>query len=452
MAKLFGTDGSRGIAVTDLTCELAMQTGRAAALVLAKKDGAKTKILIGKDTRVSSDALEAAVCAGICSVGADAELLGIVPTPALSYLIGVHEADGGIMISGSHNSAEYNGLKLFSAKGLKLMEEDEDEIERLVFAPSGEIKLSEPENVGRILHGEDAVREYIDHIKSVVTTDLSGLKVALDCANGCAAYTAERLFSELGAEVLVIADKPNGTNINKDCGSTHVHHLMEYVVENGCDCGLAFDGDADRCIAVDENGCLIDGDRLLAIFAEKLKSRGLLDNDTAVVTAMSGLGLRKYAAAHDIKLVSSGAGKRYVLERMLEGGYKLGGEPNGHIIFLDEAGTGDGQLTGARLLEILKNDNVKLSGLAGDMPAYPQVKLNVKIHPHYKELWKNEKSITELIEKYDKELCGEGRIMVRESGKEPIVRILIEGCDFGRINDMAVDIAQHIKESCAYKI
>ena len=452
MAKLFGTDGPRGIAVTDLTCELAMQTGRAAALVLAKKDGSKTKILVGKDTRVSSDALEAAVCAGICSVGADAELLGIVPTPALSYLTGLHEADGGIMISGSHNSAEYNGLKLFSAKGHKLMEEAEDEIERLVFSPSDEIKLSEPENVGRILHGENAVREYIDHIKSVVDSDLSGLKVAIDCANGCAAYTAEKLFSELGAEVLVMADKPNGTNINKDCGSTHVHHLMEYVVENKCDCGLAFDGDADRCIAVDEQGCMIDGDRLLAIFAENMKSKGLLDKDTAVVTAMSSLGLRKYAAAHDIKLVSSGAGTRYVLERMLECGYKLGGEPNGHIIFLDEARTGDGQLAGARLLEILKNSGGKLSGLAGDMPAYPQVKLNVKIHPHYKELWKNESSITGLIERYDNELCGEGRIMVRESGKEPIVRILVEGSDFGRINDMAVDIAQHIKESCAYNV
>lgn len=452
MAKLFGTDGPRGIAVTDLTCELAMQTGRAAALVLAKKDGSKTKILVGKDTRVSSDALEAAVCAGICSVGADAELLGIVPTPALSYLTGLHEADGGIMISGSHNSAEYNGLKLFSAKGHKLMEEAEDEIERLVFSPSDEIKLSEPENVGRILHGENAVREYIDHIKSVVDSDLSGLKVAIDCANGCAAYTAEKLFSELGAEVLVMADKPNGTNINKDCGSTHVQHLMEYVVENKCDCGLAFDGDADRCIAVDEQGCMIDGDRLLAIFAENMKSKGLLDKDTAVVTAMSSLGLRKYAAAHDIKLVSSGAGTRYVLERMLECGYKLGGEPNGHIIFLDEARTGDGQLAGARLLEILKNSGGKLSGLAGDMPAYPQVKLNVKIHPHYKELWKNESSITGLIERYDKELCGEGRIMVRESGKEPIVRILVEGSDFGRINDMAVDIAQHIKESCAYNV
>ncbi len=197
---------------------------------------------------------------------------------------------------------------------------------------------------------------------------------------------------------------------------------------------------------------MIDGDRLLAIFAENMKSKGLLDKDTAVVTAMSSLGLRKYAAAHDIKLVSSGAGTRYVLERMLECGYKLGGEPNGHIIFLDEARTGDGQLAGARLLEILKNSGEKLSGLAGDMPAYPQVKLNVKIHPHYKELWKNESSITELIERYDKELCGEGRIMVRESGKEPIVRILVEGSDFGRINDMAVDIAQHIKESCAYKV
>ena len=452
MAKLFGTDGPRGIAVTDLTCELAMQTGRAAALVLAKKDGEKTKILIGKDTRVSSDALEAAVCAGICSVGADAELVGIVPTPALSYLIGKHGADGGIMISGSHNSAEYNGLKLFSAKGQKLMEEAEEKIESLVFSSNVDIKLKSHEEVGRVIHGENAAREYIDRIKEIITTDLSGLKIAVDCANGCAAYTAEKLFSELGAEVLVLYDKPDGTNINKDCGSTHAHHLMDFVVENKCDCGLAFDGDADRCIAVDEQGCMIDGDRLIAIFAERMKSLGVLDKDTAVITVMSSLGLRKYAAAHDIKLVSSGAGTRYVLERMLEGGYKLGGEPNGHIIFLNESGTGDGQLAGARLLEILKNSGKKLSELAGEMPAHPQVKLNVKIHPHYKELWKNEKDITELIENYSKELGDEGRIMVRESGKEPIVRIVVEGGDFGRINDMAVDIAQHIKEICAYKV
>lgn len=448
MAKLFGTDGPRGIAVTDLTCELAMQTGRAAAVVLAKKDGKKAKILIGKDTRASSDALEAAVCAGVCSVGADAVLLGIVPTPALSYLIGVYGADGGIMISGSHSSAEYNGLKLFSANGCKLMEEAEEKIERLVFASSEEIKLSSPEEVGRIIHSENAVQEYIDHIRGIITDDLSGLKVAVDCANGCAAYTAERLFTELGAEVLVIADKPDGTNINKECGSTHAHQLMEYVVEKGCDCGLAFDGDADRCIAVDQQGCIIDGDRLIAIFADSMKKQGRLEKDTAVITVTSSLGLRKYAAAHDIKLAGSGAGSRYVLERMLEGGYKLGGEPNGHIIFLDESGTGDGQLAGALLLEIIKNSGLKLSELAGDMPAYPQVKLNVKISPRYKELWKNESSITELIEKYADELGGEGRILVRESGKEPIVRILVEGRDFGRINDMAVDIAQHIKESC----
>lgn len=448
MAKLFGTDGPRGIAVTDLTCELAMQTGRAAAVVLAKKDGNKTKILIGKDTRASSDALEAAVCAGVCSVGADSVLLGIVPTPALSYLIGVYGADGGIMISGSHSSAEYNGLKLFSANGCKLMEEAEEEIERLVFASSEEIKLSSPEEVGRIIHSENAVQEYIDHIRGIITADLSGIRVAVDCANGCAAYTAERLFTKLGAEVLVIADKPDGANINKKCGSTHAHQLMEYVVEKGCDCGLAFDGDADRCIAVDQQGCIIDGDRLIAIFADSMKKQGRLEKDTAVITVTSSLGLRKYAAAHDIKLAGSGAGSRYVLERMLEGGYKLGGEPNGHIIFLDESGTGDGQLAGARLLEIIKNSGLKLSELAGDMPAYPQVKLNVKISPRYKELWKNESSITELIEKYTDELGDEGRILVRESGKEPIVRILVEGRDFGRINDMAVDVAQHIKESC----
>lgn len=449
MAKLFGTDGPRGIAVTDLTCELAMQTGRAAALVLAKKDGGKTKILIGKDTRLSSDALEAAVCAGVCSVGADAELLGVVPTPALAYLIGVYGADGGIMISGSHNSAEYNGLKLFSSKGQKLMEEEEEKIEHLVLDAPEEIKLSSHESIGRIIHGDNSADEYVKHIKEITDTDLSGLKVAIDCANGCASNTAEKLFTALGAEVLVMADKPDGTNINRDCGSTHVHRLMEYVVEQGCDCGLAFDGDADRCIAVDEQGCMIDGDRLIAIFADDMKAQGRLDGDTAVITVMSCLGLRKYADSNGIKLISAGAGTRYILERMLEGCYKLGGEPNGHIIFFDECKTGDGQLAGAHLLSIMKSSGKKLSELAGDMPAYPQVKLNVKIDPQYKELWKNEKAITELIEKYQKELGDNGRIMVRESGKEPIVRIMTEGSDFGTINDMAVAIARCIKDICA---
>ena len=369
---------------------------------------------------MSSDALEAAVCAGICSVGADAELLGIVPAPAVTYLIGEREADGGIMISGSHNSAEYNGLKLFSAKGCKLMEDAEEEIERLVLTAPEEIKLRSHDQVGRILHGESAAEEYTEHIRALTGADLSGLKVALDCANGCASYTAEKLFTALGAETLVIADKPDGNNINRECGSTNVHRLMEFVVENGCDCGLAFDGDADRCIAVDEKGCIVDGDRQLAIFACCMKEKGLLRKDTVVVTAGSTLGFRRYAAEHG-------------------------------IIFLDDSGTGDGQLAGARLLGIMKEKGVSLSALAGDMRSYPQVKLNVKIHPHYKELWKNEKNITELIEKYSKELGDEGRIVVRESGKEPIVRLIIEGGDFGRINDMAVDIAQNIKDTCTFR-
>lgn len=450
MAKLFGTDGPRGIAVTDLTCELAMQTGRAAVRVLAKKGGKRPKLLIGKDTRLSSDALEAAVCAGVCSAGADAELLGTVPTPAVAHLIAAHEADGGIMISGSHNSSEFNGLKIFCGKGHKVMEEAEDEIERLVLYAPGEMIPRSNEDIGRIIHSEGtAADEYIDHIIKASAADLSGMKIALDCANGCAAFTAQKLFSALGAETCMMFDEPDGANINKDCGSTHIHHLMDYVVKNGCDCGLAFDGDADRCIAVDENGCMIDGDRQLAVFAHSMKEQGTLDNDTAVITAMSSFGLRKYAAANGIKLVSSGAGARYVLERMLEIGCKLGGEPNGHIIFHDDCGTGDGQLAGARLAGIMKKSGMKLSCLANDIPAYPQVKLNVRISTRFKEVWKNDKGITELIEKYEKELGGEGRILVRESGREPIVRIMTEGSDFGRINDMAVDIARKIKEKCA---
>ncbi len=449
MPKLFGTDGPRGIAVTDLTCELAMQTGRAAAAVLAKKGGKKAKIIVGKDTRVSSDALEAAVCAGICSVGADAELLGVVPTPAVAHLIKKHGASAGIMISGSHNSAEFNGIKIFSSSGHKLSEDEEEKIEYLVLEAPHKIKLRSHGSVGRVLHCEDALAEYIEHIKTAVGADLSGIRAALDCANGCASYTAERIFSELGADVTVIADSPDGTNINKGCGSTNIQTLMDYVTENGFDCGLAFDGDADRCIAVDETGDMIDGDKLIAIFAKYCKEQGTLEKNTAVVTSMSNHGLFKYARENDITLETSGAGDRYVLERMLEGGYKLGGEQNGHIIFLNDTPTGDGQLTGARLLKIMNDKQLKLSEIAGEMHKLPQVMLNVRIAQSSRELWKNDSVITDFIDQKADLLGDDGRIIVRESGTEPIIRVMLEGSDFVRINEMAMEIAEKIKERCA---
>lgn len=446
MPKLFGTDGSRGIAVTDLTCELAMQTGRAAAVVLAKKDGKKAKIIIGKDTRASSDALEAAVCAGVCSVGADAELLGFVPMPALAYLVKKYEASAGIMISGSHTGSDVNGIKIFSSEGRMITEDQENKIEHLVLESPQEIKPCPLEDVGRINHDETALDSYIDYIKSAVGADLSGLKIAVDCANGCASFTAERIFSELGAEVSVISASPDGKNINKNCGSSHIGELMEYVVNNGLDCGLAFDGDADRCIAVDETGDMVDGDKLMAVFMKDFKEKDRLENNTAVVTLMSNHGLFRYAAENGITLETSGG--RYILERMLESGCKLGGEHGGHIIFLDDSYTGDGQLTGARLLALMKEKSLPLSKLAGEMHKLPQVIVNVRIPKESREIWKNDLEITDFIEKQESALGEDGRIVVRESEAEPIIKIMVEGKEFVTINDMAVETATLIKRRC----
>ena len=446
MGRLFGTDGARGIAVTELTCELAMQIGRAAAIVLTKKMSRKPKIFIGKDTRISSDILESALCAGICSVGADAVTLGVVPTPAVAFLIKDKGADAGVMISASHNSVEFNGIKLFSGTGYKLSDDIEEEIERLILDAPNEITLSSHTNVGRITRYENAVSDYINHVASCIDTDLNGLKVAIDCANGSSSVTAKELFERLGAEVLMISSEPDGTNINKDCGSTHIDSLMEYVTENGCDCGLAFDGDADRCLAVDENGELIDGDKIIAICAKAYKEQGKLKNDAAVVTVMSNLGFTHFAKENGIKTITAGVGDRYVLEKMLDGGYNIGGEQSGHIIFLDHATTGDGQLSGAKLLEILVKSGKKMSELANIMYKFPQVMINVPISPKDKEVWKNDTEITGLIEKHEAELGESGRILVRESGTEPLIRVMIEGKDFKNINSMAIEIADKIKE------
>lgn len=449
MGRLFGTDGARGIAITELTCELAMQIGRAAALVLTKKANHKPTILIGKDTRISSDILEAALCSGICSVGADAVILGVVPTPAVAYLVKKMNADAGVMISASHNSVEFNGIKLFAGTGYKLSDETEEEIERLILDSPEEIKLCSHTAVGRISRCETAVSDYIEHIKETISTDLSGLRVALDCANGSASATACRLFGELGAEVLMLSCQPDGTNINKNCGSTHIENLMSFVPENSCDCGLAFDGDADRCLAVDEKGELIDGDKLIAICAKAYKEQGRLKNDAAVVTVMTNMGFSCFAKENGIKTVTAGVGDRYVLEKMLDGGYNIGGEQSGHIIFLDDATTGDGQLSGAKVLEILANSGRKMSELADVMYKFPQVMINVRITPKDKEMWKNDREITGIIERHENTLGDSGRILVRESGTEPLIRVMIEGKDFSQINAMAIEISDVIKTRCS---
>ncbi len=446
MGRLFGTDGARGIAITELTCELAMQIGRAAAMVLTKHSSHRPKILIGKDTRISSDILEAALCAGICSVGADAQILGVVPTPAVAYLVKKCGADAGVMISASHNSVEFNGIKLFSSTGYKLSDEIEEEIEALILDHPEQIALVDGTDVGSITYYADAADEYIAYVDSCIAAKPEGLRVALDCANGSASATAKTLFERLGAQVMLIHAEPDGTNINKDCGSTHIEDLMEFVVENQCDIGLAFDGDADRCLAVDETGELVDGDKLIAICAKAYKDQGKLKANAVVVTVMSNLGFTHFAKAEGLKMITANVGDRYVLEKMLDGGYNIGGEQSGHIIFLDEMTTGDGQLSGAKVLEILKASGKKMSELAGVMEKFPQVMINVKIPNHQKENWKNDSEITDLIDRKEELLGDAGRILVRESGTEPLIRVMIEGKDFTQINDMAMEISEKIRE------
>lgn len=446
MGRLFGTDGARGVAITELTCEMAMNIGRAAAIVLTKRTKHKPTIFIGKDTRISSDVLESALAAGICSVGANVQILGVVPTPAVAALVQQKKADAGVMISASHNSFEFNGIKLFSSTGYKLSDDIEEEIEELILDKPQEMKLVSNENVGRITYYRDAQTDYIRYIMKCIKGNLTGLRIALDCANGSASATAKRLFEGLGASVYVINASPNGVNINENCGSTHINSLMQFVVDKKCHAGLAFDGDADRCLAVDEKGELVDGDKLIAICAKAYKEKGKLKNDTAVVTVMSNLGFRYFAKDNNIKMLTTKVGDRYVLEKMLEGGYNLGGEQSGHIIFLDEANTGDGQLSGAKVLEILAESGMKMSELASVMEHFPQVMINVKISPRSREVWKNDSQITDLIEQYEAELGENGRILVRESGTEPLIRVMLEGRDFSQINKFAVDIADKIRE------
>ena len=445
MGRLFGTDGARGIAITELTCELAMQIGRASALELTKTTNHRPKIYIGKDTRISSSILESALIAGICSVGADAVQLGVVPTPAVAYLIRKNHADAGVMISASHNSVEYNGIKLFAGNGYKLPDDVENEIERLILDNPEEIKLVSHTDVGRVGYYPTATEDYIDYVCSTIKEDLSGINVALDCANGSSSVTARKLFTKLGANVHVINDNFDGTNINDNCGSTHMESLIEYVKSNKCDIGLAFDGDADRCLAVDENGNLIDGDKIIAICSKSYKDRGLLKGNTAVVTVMTNIGFSIFAKENGINFETTKVGDRYVLENMLEHGYSIGGEQSGHIIFLDDATTGDGELSGAKLLEILKLSGKKASELASCMESYPQVLVNVKITLEKKGLWDKNSTIMECIQKHEETLGDTGRVLVRESGTEPLIRVMLEGKNQEQITSMANDIADTIK-------
>ena len=451
MGRLFGTDGARGIAITELTCETAMQIGRAAAVVLTKHktDGGKAKIFIGKDTRISSDVLEAALVAGITSVGVDVRLLGVVPTPAVAFLVKKHCADAGVMISASHNSVEYNGIKLFAGTGFKLPDSVEEEIEELILDKPQDIQLKDGCDLGRVSILTDAAEEYISHLESTADCHFDDLTVAIDCANGSASVTAEKLFTRLGAKCRMLSNTPDGTNINLNCGSTHLDNLCRFVVENKCDLGIAFDGDADRCLAVDDSGTVVDGDKLIAVISNYMREKETLKKDTAVVTVMSNLGFHQYMKNNGINTVCTAVGDRYVLEEMLKNGYNIGGEQSGHIIFLDYATTGDGQLTAVQLLSMLVMCRKSLYRLTLGIKDYPQILHNVVITEDKKGRWDKTPAITDVIKKAEKSLGYNGRVLVRESGTEPLLRVMIEGVDDAAVNFWVNEIVSVVeKELC----
>lgn len=446
MGRLFGTDGARGVANSELTAELAMNIGRAAAMVLISDEVEHPTILIGKDTRLSGDMLEGALIAGLCSVGANVELLGVVPTPAVAYLVGKYNADAGIMISASHNPFEFNGIKIFSSDGCKLPDDLENRIEEIVLDNVVPYALAKDDNIGKVTRMEDAVEDYVDHVAKSIGCDLEGMEIALDCSNGSSSRTAEKLFTKLGAKVHMLFDNPDGININKDCGSTHINRLQNYVREHKLCCGLAFDGDADRCLAVDEKGNLVDGDYLIAICAKDMKDRGVLKKNAVVGTVMTNMGFNKFCEANGMTFVSTKVGDRYVLEAMLREGYNIGGEQSGHIIFLDYATTGDGELSGAMILSIMKRTGEKLSTLAKVMERMPQVLINVKVSAEGKLAFYTDKEVKAEIKRVTDILGDRGRILVRVSGTEPLVRVMLEGENLEEIQSLAEESAQVVRE------
>ena len=444
--RLFGTDGVRGIANEDLSCELAMQIGMAGAQVLTSEVH-NPRILVGRDTRRSGDMLAAALMAGICSVGGDVIDVGVIPTPAMAYLVRLYEADAAVMVSASHNPMEYNGVKWFNGQGFKLSDALEDEIERLIKAPAFQRPVGE--EVGHIINARRAREEYKEFLISSATTRFDGITVVLDCANGASSGIAAEVFSALGANVIPRADEPDGSNINDGCGSTHPERLQELVTESGADVGFAFDGDADRVIATDERGNIVDGDRILGMCAKVMHDAGSLHGDTLVVTVMSNIGLKQYMRNIGIHVAETAVGDRYVLECMLEGGYSLGGEQSGHVIFRDFATTGDGQLTAIQLLCLMKRSGRPLSELARVMRRMPQVMVNVKVSKEGKLQFYNNDAIKTACADAKDRLGSHGRVLVRVSGTEPLVRVMVEGEDEAEIGTIARELAQLVEKELA---
>jgi phosphoglucosamine mutase len=448
MGRLFGTDGVRGIANTELNCDLAYKIGRAGAFVLSKEFGEKPIILVGKDTRISGDMLEAALVAGVLSSGGDVMLAGVVPTPAIAYLVKKYGVQAGVVISASHNPMEYNGIKFFNSQGFKLKDEIENEIERLVLDDS-EIPLVTGSFVGKIIKCNTARQDYIDYAKSTIDCDFKGLKIAVDCANGATAGIGDTILSDLGAYVFSIATEPNGTNINDNCGSTYIKNVCEKTTKTGSDIGIAFDGDGDRVLFSDDCGNEIDGDQVMAILGKFMKTNGILKNNTIVGTVMSNLGLSIFGEENDIKIKQASVGDRYVLEKMLKNNFNLGGEQSGHIIMLDYNTTGDGIVTALQILKILKNTGTKLSELSQIIKKLPQILVNTKVKNENKELVLKDEEVLELVENVNIKLFKKGRVLVRASGTEPLFRVMIEGEDIDEITAYANEIAELIKEKYA---
>ncbi|MBR0164576.1 MAG: phosphoglucosamine mutase [Lachnospiraceae bacterium] len=445
--RLFGTDGVRGVANEELTPALAMQLGQAGAWVLSRENKHRPTIMVGCDTRLSGDMLANALMAGACSVGADAVYLGVLPTPAVAYLARKYKVDAGVVISASHNPMEFNGIKFFDGSGYKLPDALEDEIEALINSGMKGVTFATGASVGRIKQRPDAREQYINHNITVVDVDLSGMKMVVDCAEGAASYTSIEAFRQLGADAIAIHVNPDGTNINAGCGSTHMEELKARVVAEGARIGIAFDGDADRFLAVDEKGETVDGDQIMSIVGKYMKEKGLLKKDTIVATVMSNLGFFRMGEREGITIEQTKVGDRYVLERMQEGGFSLGGEQSGHIIFLDEATTGDGLLSALHLLQVMADTKKPLSELAGIMQVMPQALVNAKVPTHKKDSYMEYPEIVAAIKEIEDRFEGNGRVLIRPSGTEPLVRVMIEGQNLEEIESEAKKLAELIQKT-----
>lgn len=451
MRKYFGTDGIRRIANTELTPSLVYRVAKAGAYVLSKNLDHMPTILIGRDTRISGNLIESAMVAGFLSYGANVKLLGVLPTPAVAYLTRKLKADASVVISASHNSYEFNGIKYFSNKGTKIPDSLEEEIEELMDSPKLEELTAPNDKIGMVSYCFDLMDEYVsffeENFKEVIQENKpEDFIIGLDTANGATAIVAEKVFQELKIPYKIINNQPDGININENCGSTHLEGLKKFVLDNNLSLGIAYDGDGDRCLAIDEKGNEIDGDKLLAIIANNLRKKGKLNKDTIVATVMSNLGLNKYVKENNLELKQTKVGDRYVLEEMLKEGFNLGGEQSGHVILLDYNPTGDGILTSLMLIKAMLESNQKASALGNMVKAYPQVLINAKVNSSKKHDYEKDETIRKAIQKLEEEFAGNGRVLIRPSGTEPLVRVMIEGENQNYITQKARELADLIEE------